>query len=245
MWEISLELLSLLKCQKIFTFVLFWTIFFLVSIETAETFLWNCNDTLVESESDFQCFYPQDSETHWTLGHMPKHWLVLTPIGKILRRQFETFPNSFDSSLMCLKTFVSCLCSLANWNNILERNFNPWSCDRIFVNLDDGNLHFWVSFPSSCGWDLTRHLQVVLTTTNTAELCINGMSFSRRASRWANAALVVTVSSKDFESLNFHGPLAGVEFQVVLVFYTSSLLLFRDLLQISMRLLVGHSPMQQ
>ncbi|KAF7154774.1 hypothetical protein RHSIM_Rhsim01G0026600 [Rhododendron simsii] len=55
--------------------------------------------------------------------------------------------------------------------------------------------------------------QVVLTTTNTSELCINGMSFSRRASKWANAALVVTVSSKDFESLNFHGPLAGVEFQ--------------------------------
>ncbi|KAI8570292.1 hypothetical protein RHMOL_Rhmol01G0023100 [Rhododendron molle] len=55
--------------------------------------------------------------------------------------------------------------------------------------------------------------QVVLTTTNTSELCINGMSFSRRASKWANAALVVTVSSKDFESLNFHGPVAGVEFQ--------------------------------
>uniref|UniRef100_A0A5B7C0W9 Uncharacterized protein n=1 Tax=Davidia involucrata TaxID=16924 RepID=A0A5B7C0W9_DAVIN len=55
--------------------------------------------------------------------------------------------------------------------------------------------------------------QVVLTSTNPSELCVNGMSFSRRASRWANAALVVTVSSKDFDALNFHGPLAGVEFQ--------------------------------
>lgn len=55
--------------------------------------------------------------------------------------------------------------------------------------------------------------QVVLTGTDPSELCINGMSFSRRASRWANAALVVTVSSKDFEALQFHGPLAGVEFQ--------------------------------
>ncbi|KAL6973807.1 hypothetical protein U1Q18_027990, partial [Sarracenia purpurea var. burkii] len=55
--------------------------------------------------------------------------------------------------------------------------------------------------------------QVVLTSTNQSELCINGMSFSRRASKWANAALVVTVSSKDFDALNFHGPLAGVEFQ--------------------------------
>lgn len=55
--------------------------------------------------------------------------------------------------------------------------------------------------------------QVVLTCTNPSELCINGMSFSRRASKWANAALVVNVSSKDFDALNLHGPLAGVEFQ--------------------------------
>ncbi|XP_019417180.1 PREDICTED: uncharacterized protein LOC109328253 isoform X2 [Lupinus angustifolius] len=55
--------------------------------------------------------------------------------------------------------------------------------------------------------------QVVLTSTNPSEMCVNGMSFSRRASRWANAALVVTVTKKDFEALNYHGPLAGVEFQ--------------------------------
>ncbi|KAK4781305.1 hypothetical protein SAY87_017411 [Trapa incisa] len=55
--------------------------------------------------------------------------------------------------------------------------------------------------------------QVVLTSTNPSELCVNGMSFSRRASKWANAALVVTVSGKDFEALNCHGPLAGVDFQ--------------------------------
>ncbi|KAK2999562.1 hypothetical protein RJ639_023746 [Escallonia herrerae] len=55
--------------------------------------------------------------------------------------------------------------------------------------------------------------QVVLTSTNPAELCINGMSFSRRASKWANAALVVNVSSNDFDALNLHGPLAGVELQ--------------------------------
>ncbi|KAL4351025.1 hypothetical protein AHAS_Ahas10G0200700 [Arachis hypogaea] len=55
--------------------------------------------------------------------------------------------------------------------------------------------------------------QVVLTSTDPSEMCINGMSFSRRASRWANAALVVTVTMKDFEALNYYGPLAGVEFQ--------------------------------
>ncbi|XP_073132868.1 uncharacterized protein [Henckelia pumila] len=55
--------------------------------------------------------------------------------------------------------------------------------------------------------------QVVLTSTDPSEICINGMSFSRRSSRWANAALVANVPSKDIEALNFHGPLAGVQFQ--------------------------------
>lgn len=55
--------------------------------------------------------------------------------------------------------------------------------------------------------------QVVVTSIDPSELCINGMSFSRRASKWANAALAVTVSSKDFSALGFHGPLAGVQFQ--------------------------------
>ncbi|RDX94412.1 hypothetical protein CR513_23198, partial [Mucuna pruriens] len=55
--------------------------------------------------------------------------------------------------------------------------------------------------------------QVVLTSTSPSEICINGMSFSRRASKWANAALVVTVTTKDFEALNYYGPLAGVKFQ--------------------------------
>ncbi|GAB4853642.1 hypothetical protein Ancab_017833 [Ancistrocladus abbreviatus] len=55
--------------------------------------------------------------------------------------------------------------------------------------------------------------QIVLTSTNPSELCVNGMSFSRRASKWANAAIVVTVSSKDLDALNIHGPLAGVTFQ--------------------------------
>ncbi|XP_040870504.1 uncharacterized protein Cbei_0202 [Glycine max] len=57
--------------------------------------------------------------------------------------------------------------------------------------------------------------QVVLTSTSPSEICINGMSFSRRASKWANAALVVTVTTKDFEALNYYGPLAGVKFQRV------------------------------
>lgn len=67
-------------------------------------------------------------------------------------------------------------------------------------------------------------MQVVLTSTDPSELCINGMSFSRRSSNWANAALVVNVSSKDFDALDLTGPLAGVEFQVqhTFFFYTFS-----------------------
>nr|CAD1829134.1 unnamed protein product [Ananas comosus var. bracteatus] len=55
--------------------------------------------------------------------------------------------------------------------------------------------------------------QVVLTSTNPSEICVNGMSFSRRASKWANSALAVTVSSSDFGPFQHHGSLAGVEFQ--------------------------------
>jgi uncharacterized FAD-dependent dehydrogenase len=58
--------------------------------------------------------------------------------------------------------------------------------------------------------------QIVPTSTREDELCINGMSFSRRNSRWANAALVSTVDNGDWDYLTHtHGPaLAGVAFQI-------------------------------
>ncbi|OAE26625.1 hypothetical protein AXG93_4542s1460 [Marchantia polymorpha subsp. ruderalis] len=56
--------------------------------------------------------------------------------------------------------------------------------------------------------------QVVPTSTTPSELCINGMSFSKRSSKWANAALVVSVDSSDFSTYGCKdGPLAGVAFQ--------------------------------
>ena len=59
------------------------------------------------------------------------------------------------------------------------------------------------------------HLQIVPTSTTSAELCINGMSFSKRSSKWANAALVMAVSPSDLEPfVSEHGVLAGVAFQV-------------------------------
>ncbi|KAK9078843.1 hypothetical protein SSX86_002901 [Deinandra increscens subsp. villosa] len=81
-----------------------------------------------------------------------------------------------------------------------------------YVQGDDNNVP--VTSQRSCySFCMCPGGQVVVTSINPSELCINGMSFSRRASKWANAALAVTVSPKDFSALNFHGPLAGVEFQ--------------------------------
>ena len=56
--------------------------------------------------------------------------------------------------------------------------------------------------------------QVVPTSVDERELCVNGMSFSKRASNWANAALVVGVGPSDWADLTpSAGPLAGVEYQ--------------------------------
>lgn len=70
--------------------------------------------------------------------------------------------------------------------------------------------------------------QIVSTSTDPSELCINGMSFSRRASKWANAALVVTVSKRDFDPFHFHGSLSGVAFQVLFSFLIISCVLKCD-----------------
>ncbi|GAA0161757.1 hypothetical protein Leryth_020916 [Lithospermum erythrorhizon] len=84
-----------------------------------------------------------------------------------------------------------------------------------YINLkEDQEVSSLVSENRSCySFCMCPGGQVVLTSTNPSELCINGMSFSRRSSRWANSALVATVSFKDFDALGFNGPLAGVEFQ--------------------------------
>ncbi|XP_076885046.1 uncharacterized protein LOC143534441 [Bidens hawaiensis] len=83
-----------------------------------------------------------------------------------------------------------------------------------YVQQDDNNDNVPFASQRSCySFCMCPGGQVVVTSINPSELCINGMSFSRRASKWANAALAVTVSLKDFNALNFHGPLAGVEFQ--------------------------------
>ncbi|KAK7411597.1 hypothetical protein VNO78_03032 [Psophocarpus tetragonolobus] len=81
--------------------------------------------------------------------------------------------------------------------------------DKVFNEVSDSG----VANRSCYSFCMCPGGQVVLTSTSPSEICINGMSFSRRASKWANAAIVVTVSTKDFEALNYYGPLAGVKFQ--------------------------------
>jgi len=74
----------------------------------------------------------------------------------------------------------------------------------------DGNLRGAYSFCMCPGG------QIVLSSTNPDEICVNGMSFSRRDSKWANSALVVTVSPDDDilkEYKTKHGVMAGLEFQ--------------------------------
>jgi len=56
--------------------------------------------------------------------------------------------------------------------------------------------------------------QVVPTSVKPSELCINGMSFSRRNSKWANSGIVVPVEAEDLEPyVKSHGTLAGLEWQ--------------------------------
>jgi uncharacterized FAD-dependent dehydrogenase len=54
---------------------------------------------------------------------------------------------------------------------------------------------------------------VVPTPTEEGFQCTNGMSNSRRNSKYANAGIVVSVSVDDFAREGFSGPLAGLQFQ--------------------------------
>ena len=55
--------------------------------------------------------------------------------------------------------------------------------------------------------------QIVCTSVRKEELCLNGMSFSQRQSKWANSALVVNVTPEDMAELGGESPFRGVEFQ--------------------------------
>lgn len=54
---------------------------------------------------------------------------------------------------------------------------------------------------------------IVPSATAPGEVVVNGMSPSRRDSRFANSGIVIAVSEPDFATYAKHGPLAGVYFQ--------------------------------
>jgi len=55
---------------------------------------------------------------------------------------------------------------------------------------------------------------IVPAATSPGEIVVNGMSPSRRDSKFANSGIVVAVSENDFKSYQKYGPLAGMYFQM-------------------------------
>lgn len=54
---------------------------------------------------------------------------------------------------------------------------------------------------------------IVPASTQPGEIVVNGMSMSRRDSRYANSGTVVAVEPEDWSHYENHGPLAGLEYQ--------------------------------
>jgi uncharacterized FAD-dependent dehydrogenase len=54
---------------------------------------------------------------------------------------------------------------------------------------------------------------IVPAATNTGEVVVNGMSTSRRDSKFANSGIVISVSLRDFHAFRKYGALAGMYFQ--------------------------------
>lgn len=57
---------------------------------------------------------------------------------------------------------------------------------------------------------------IVPAATAPGEIVVNGMSPSRRDSKFANSGIVVAVDDHDFKKYQHHGPLAGLHFQAAI-----------------------------
>jgi len=57
---------------------------------------------------------------------------------------------------------------------------------------------------------------IVPAATAPGEVVVNGMSPSRRDSKFANSGIVVAIEENDFKSYHQHGPLAGMHFQAAI-----------------------------
>lgn len=86
-----------------------------------------------------------------------------------------------------------------------ERGFLPAADYRLTYNEDDRGVWSFCMCPGGV---------VVTTPTHPNELCINGMSHASRSGKYANSALVVSVTPADFERSGYTGKFAGVDFQL-------------------------------
>ncbi|MGB3464624.1 MAG: FAD-binding protein, partial [Cyclobacteriaceae bacterium] len=57
---------------------------------------------------------------------------------------------------------------------------------------------------------------IVPAATNEGEVVVNGMSPSRRDSKYANSGIVVAIEKEDLQAYEQHGPLAGMMFQAAI-----------------------------
>jgi hypothetical protein len=80
----------------------------------------------------------------------------------------------------------------------------PNAAYRIAETVDGRGVFSFCMCPG--GW-------VVPASTAAGELVVNGMSLSRRDSRYANSGLVVGIEPSDWLNAGFSGPLAGVQLQ--------------------------------
>ena len=81
----------------------------------------------------------------------------------------------------------------------------PAASYRLATKIDDRGVHSFCMCPGGF---------IVPSATENDEVVVNGMSLSRRDSRFANSGFVVTVEPEDTERFRAkHGVLAGVAYQ--------------------------------
>lgn len=95
-------------------------------------------------------------------------------------------------------------------------NFHPGRLPTASYRLATDKAYDGESHRGAYSFCMCPGGQIVPASTESNEVCVNGMSFSRRDSVWANSALVVTVSPEDAildEYRDEYGVLAGLAFQ--------------------------------
>ncbi len=93
--------------------------------------------------------------------------------------------------------------SIQYHSNERHRNL-PASSYSLACQVDDKGVYSFCMCPGGI---------IVPASTSPDELVLNGMSVSRRDSKFANSGLVVTVCESDWKEFNQHGIFAGLEFQ--------------------------------